>query len=98
MRKSWPLVLFCLLAAGCAKSDGDKARDAAKPLPSGGGAPTRGADVKRDGFVGVIQAATLDRLKSQTIGAAFAKYKYFGERNWTESRLKNGNDMVDFYG
>ncbi|HEY6872944.1 MAG TPA: hypothetical protein VI298_09490 [Geobacteraceae bacterium] len=98
MRRMFPVLLCCLASfsfAGCNKADSDATKkagnDNAKPA-------AQGADVKRDGYVGVIQGATLDKLQKNTIGGAFAGYRYFATRDWNESKTKDGKIVVDFYG
>jgi len=88
------ILLACLATAlftGCAKVEGKK-KDSENTKKA-----ARGADVKIDGYVGVIQSATLDPLKSNTIGDAFAGYRYFATKQWHESKTMNGT-VVDFYG
>lgn len=105
MRKMYLVSLACLAAlalAGCSKGgDGAPEKKAASEQKAAVGNESKaanGKDAKTPGFVGVIKGATLDALKSKTIGEAIDGYQYFETRDWNESRVANGRVMVVFYG
>ncbi len=94
------VVCFSIILAltGCAQENTSQPQSTQKPVSPHGTSGGSASSGQPEGFVGIVRDQKLPIAADRTIGAAFEAYRYFGSREWKETRNAAGKVYVDFKG